>query len=780
MVFDRLDHAEFLEEELQAQTKEFLKTINTSAKYLLEERDEVYVAQLMKFEHGEMILKFSNTRGIPRRGEYLDCFSVPKEYRKYKDWGELTYKELAGKRTTYSEAVCVWQSPAREDEDTPHDGPGFTLVGFRGIDLTFIDDLKNAGKIILILGPQVPPYEYLKNLQRIVRFNNSPEVAEILDKDYTLNAPLPVLLDNRLSISEFLIGQLELTDSLVLEGPPGTGKTFQISQICKSLCDAGKSVLVTALTNRALVEVAEKEALTDLVSAGKVFKTKLSADEEREVKGLLPAKNLSPRPGELILSTFYVASGEAVNVSTGPHFDYVIMDEASQGLLAMFAATKLLGKKCLWIGDTKQLPPVVLLNEDRVERRGYKTVIDGLSSIRNSGAYPSYQLTQTYRLPKRSAYFTGMFYNGSLVSASDEKVRLSFPELGEEASKLLNEQGGPSLLQTDMPVGDSKPSIAIALTVAVVAKLMTIKERPRIAVLSFFVKTTKALQKAFAQTIGPNNKLLVDTVSRVQGLTTDIVIFLIPNTGYIRSLERRLFNVATSRAKRHTIIICDKNIINDNSGVDRIVSRFLSEASQGSSLYFPAYSTKDIQSLPQFTNLIPMASETTSVGHQQRPESGPNLKVCGHLDLSKFENKRTYLAEDQRNVFILDTNIFIKSPTILSRIDSKHQVAIPTIVMDEFDRKKEFADNPDVKSRALSAIGRIETELDRRDSLEIVTPDLSLLPEGYSPKSPDNKILTCAIHFQKVGCNPIMVSNDINVRTKAKGLHIKAIGLPEL
>ena len=85
-----------------------------------------------------------------------------------------------------------------------------------------------------------------------------------------------------------------------------------------------------------------------------------------------------------------------------------------------------------------------------------------------------------------------------------------------------------------------------------------------------------------------------------------------------------------------------------------------------------------------------------------------------------------------------------------------------------------------MKSRALSAIGRIETELDKRDSLEIVTPDLSLLPDGYSPKSPDNKILTCAIHFQRVGCNPILVSNDINVRTKAKGLHIKAIALSDL
>ena len=129
---------------------------------------------------------------------------------------------------------------------------------------------------------------------------------------------------------------------------------------------------------------------------------------------------------------------------------------------------------------------------------------------------------------------------------------------------------------------------------------------------------------------------------------------------------------------------------------------------------------------------------------------------------------------------VIDTNIFIKSPSIIGRIDSKHIVAIPTIVMDELDRKKEFSDNIEVKSRAQNAIGKIETELDNRDTVEIVSPDLSLLPDGYDIKSPDNKILTCAMHYQKIGMNVVVVSNDRNVRTKAKGAHIKAISLSDL
>ena len=37
----------------------------------------------------------------------------------------------------------------------------------------------------------------------------------------------------------------------------------------------------------------------------------------------------------------------------------------------MFGAAKLLGKKNIWIGDTKQLPPVVAINDDKVSKKNY-------------------------------------------------------------------------------------------------------------------------------------------------------------------------------------------------------------------------------------------------------------------------------------------------------------------------------------------------------------------------------------------------------------------------
>lgn len=99
------------------------------------------------------------------------------------------------------------------------------------------------------------------------------------------------------------------------------------------------------MTNRALIEIVEKPALKTLLEEHRIFKTKLSVDEARAYKDLQQTKDVSPQPNNLILSTFYITSGQASQTFNEPPFDYVIVDEASQALLGMFGGAKLLGKK---------------------------------------------------------------------------------------------------------------------------------------------------------------------------------------------------------------------------------------------------------------------------------------------------------------------------------------------------------------------------------------------------------------------------------------------------
>lgn len=582
MKYSRQTHFDFLESELKAQTNAFKKKLDTAAQYLLLKRGEMFVSQFLSFKDGEMILKFSVNRSMPRKGEFLYCMVLPKELRNYHNWGEMTYGDLVKQKAYFSEIVCIWHAKSSD--------PGYTIAGFRGVDIDFAEAISDANGIILVLGPNKPPYEYITNLQRVVKESADNE-SNLLDAEYIPHGWSPTLLDGKKSVSEFVQAQLTLSPTIILQGPPGTGKTYMIAELCRDFCKQGKSVLVTALTNRALMEIAEKKALANLVTDGKVMKTNLSVDEQHELPNLQRTKDLLPHKGVLMLSTFFITSGAAD--AAMPAFDYVIMDEASQALLAMFQVSRILGQRQVWIGDIKQLPPVVAISEDKINKRGYSQLVAGLNTLTECSAVPIYQLTDTYRLSKRATEFTKVFYNGNYFPKSTEVE--DFQLGNSEISDILHAGGGPTLLKTELPIGEVAPKAALALAAIIVKKIYEQNKKINVAVLTCMVETAKQLQTAIFQTSGTHENLIVDTVARVQGLTTDVCVFVIPNTATFRSLEARLFNVATSRAKGYTLIITDKDIM--ECRMSKEVHAYLQKLEENFSFYYPIHESHNSQTI---------------------------------------------------------------------------------------------------------------------------------------------------------------------------------------
>lgn len=460
MQISRKKHWKFLEDELKAETEAFNKKFSAKVLFLLEESEEMYVGQFIKFNEGEMIMRFPNSRNLPRKGEYLYSMILPKELRDYHNWGTKTYSDLFKERYKGTDCVCVWTSNS--------DDSRFSLVGFRKVELefqSFIEDNKGTG-IILAFAPQRPPIDYIANLQKVVEDETSQKVSLILDDSYQENDWTPQLIKQD-NVSSFVRTQLGFIDKMIIQGPPGTGKTSMIAELCNELCQEGHSILITALTNRALMEIAEKSSLQELLKQGRVGKTNMSIDEHKENKELVPLKQILPSPGHIVLSSYFITSGFAAELSCDSPFDYLIMDEASQALLAMFAAANKLGKKNLWVGDVHQLSPIVELNEDKINRLGYNRLINGLQLLTENSTSPIYQLMTVYRFGQRSADYTGLFYNGTLV-AKESPFYSDLPSM----DLLLSKKGGPALLLTDMPIGDSSPSFAIMLATYVVGKLL--------------------------------------------------------------------------------------------------------------------------------------------------------------------------------------------------------------------------------------------------------------------------------------------------------------------
>lgn len=575
MIHDRETQWHFLEDELIAETEKFDKLLKTTAIALLED-GELFTAQFLSFnESGEMRVRFAITRPLPRKGEYLYCMTLHKELRNHLNWGNLTYGDLIKDKTNFTVAICNWIAPSND--------PRFMLAGFIGIDLEFLRWIEDTPGVVLVMGPNKPPYEYMEHLQNVVRNSASEALSSVLDVDYYNQEWEPSLIPDSEDISGFIRNSFELSDVLIIQGPPGTGKTYQLANLCKSLCSDNKSVIVTALTNRALMELAGKDAMKDLVDGGRVYKTKITTDESKELPGLILEKTVNPKPGCVVLSTFYISSGVSADLTVDYPFDYVIVDEASQAILPMIAAARRLGRKALFVGDIKQLAPVMELEDNKIEKRHYQDLRDGLRTITERSLFPVFQLTATRRLSTRAADYTGLFYSNTLES------KATTPIINGDLF-FLHEDGGPSLLKTDASVGQPDDEACIMLATVIAAAIRNRFPKKEIAVLACLRGTVRPLQKSIRMHVKDKN-ILVDTVARIQGLTTDFCIYVVPYTHYNRTLDPRLFNVATSRSQYHTIIISDKNIL-AYPRMNTSVRDYLTLVNSEASFYIPFSKTK--------------------------------------------------------------------------------------------------------------------------------------------------------------------------------------------
>lgn len=549
MKYTRQDYIDFLDNELKTQEKNYKTTVQTKAS-LLKDRGEVFVGMFQTVNAaGFAVFKIRNSDNIPSKKTFWTAVYLIGEMEKFKNWGNLSWKSLRDKyQRDYSDCLCAWVSKS--------DDPSFFLVGIKNLTVDFLELLK-PGKTIIAFGPKDPPLQYLLNLIEIVKDENNPESGHILNFSENNHQWDPQKVGAHTDLVSLILNSLTGEKCVVVQGPPGTGKTTRMAQLASKLLKESKSVLITALTNQALIELAKKNDLREFIENGKVSKTSLTVDELRELPTLQRIKDnkCNATNGNLTLATFYVASGWALDITDIP-FDYIIMDEASQALLPMIAAAMKLGRKVILIGDQKQLPPIVLTNEDLIFR---SDMIKGFQTICNYFVYSSYMLNDTYRLTQRGAECTGVFYNNLLHSVSShQKVITGIPD--------LNTKGGPVIKELDMEVGKKAPQNANEYIYEVTRKILIEDPKAEIAVLSKFKDTKRALQNYFNRNWNgssyPDN-LMIETIDSVQGLTVHYCIFLIPNASITYSLEPELFNVATSRAKYNTIIVLPSTIYKD-------------------------------------------------------------------------------------------------------------------------------------------------------------------------------------------------------------------------
>lgn len=153
-----------------------------------------------------------------------------------------------------------------------------------------------------------------------------------------------------------------------------------------------------------------------------------------------------------------------------------------------------------------------------------------------------------------------------------------------------------------------------------------------------------------------------------------------------------------------------------------------------------------------------------------------NLKVLGKIDLSKFEKLKKEIKNDKENIYIIDTNVFVDCPDIITKIEKKYKVILSAKVIDELDRLKNKLPSEYQRQNVQKAIKKINESFDNRN-VKMDIAELNLLPADFDKKSPDNFILSVALKYQDK--NPIMLTSDNGLQLKSKGLGITTINLKD-
>lgn len=177
------------------------------------------------------------------------------------------------------------------------------------------------------------------------------------------------------------------------------------------------------------------------------------------------------------------------------------------------------------------------------------------------------------------------------------------------------------------------------------------------------------------------------------------------------------------------------------------------------------------QNFSNLDSLKPFSVELNNIENEFFEEYNELIFQANSMKTSLIQEEKRIREELLTKTFIIDTNVFIEYPEIISKIDSKHHIVISNTVIDELDRLKK---KEKLKDKASKAISILNKQLGKNKHLRTAKANTNILGENY-PNSPDNRILSVAYMYKEK--NPVLLTSDAGLQLKAKSLEIPTISL---
>ena len=327
-----------------------------------------------------------------------------------------------------------------------------------------------------------------------------------------------------------------------------------------------------------------------------------------------------------------------------PYFDMVIMDEASQGNIAVSLVPIIRGTSLVLVGDPQQLNPVILLDQKSNDKLRAKYGVSDEYDYINNSIYKTYLacdsvsdeilLSYHYRCDPRIIGFNNKkYYNNKLNVKTEGKGNkpLIFTDVTDDTAEVKN----------------SAPREAELI-------VRYAKEHPDVefGIITPFVNQRTMIEHALRDNEITN--ATCGTVHAFQGDEKDVIIFSLALTNKTtgRTYEwlknnKELINVATSRAKDKLIVLGSQkelDRLHSNEGPDDLYELVDYTRTVGETVVTPRVSSSRALGIKPYSTKTESAFlENLNHALENIESNGKKCRIVKEVAISQvFENNTTY------------------------------------------------------------------------------------------------------------------------------------------
>ncbi|MGQ9549256.1 MAG: DEAD/DEAH box helicase [Roseiflexus sp.] len=359
----------------------------------------------------------------------------------------------------------------------------------------------------------------------------------------------------------------------LIQGPPGTGKTLVLARLVQLLVEDGERVLITAFTHRAINNALEKLAELDRIGdAAPVSFCKIgrrssagSGADVQNYETFEASPLIELNGGYAIGATPFATRTRRL---TGVEFDTVIFDEASQITLPLAIVGMLVAKRTIFIGDHKQLPPVLTA---RHREAWLRASVFGVLVGRRFDT----MLEETYRMnAELTAWPSQQYYSGQLRCASEKVAqrRIVYRRPPARFSAILDPEAPKVFVDLRHRNATTSSMAEASLICDLIAELLTCGIEPdEIGVVTPYRAQARIIRNMLRLIIPDSErrmKIIVDTVERMQGQERDVILLSLTtsNPAFAAGiadffLQPERLNVAITRARVKLIIVGSSHLL---------------------------------------------------------------------------------------------------------------------------------------------------------------------------------------------------------------------------